>query len=139
MATLDGVRVSGTVCNAQQSSDNTPNPLISCLTHGQAIGLAVGIFSCLAFIELIPLTAHNRSVVPEFCFCARHIRLDWRKPGFPLRVFPNSRNVAQWNVRWYRRNVPRSNWRLFQRPTDIYMVCLMAFHMPFTALHLCIN
>jgi len=43
----DGVWVNGTVCNAWQynqslSSRNSPNPTISCLTHGQTIGLAVG-------------------------------------------------------------------------------------------------
>ena len=42
----DGVWVNGTVCNAQQynqslSSRDNPNPTISCLTHGQSIGLAV--------------------------------------------------------------------------------------------------
>ena len=43
----DSVWVNGTVCNAQQfnqslSSSDNPNPTISCLTHGQSIGLAVG-------------------------------------------------------------------------------------------------
>ena len=43
----DSVWVNGTVCNAQQfnqslSSRDNPNPTISCLTHGQSIGLAVG-------------------------------------------------------------------------------------------------
>jgi len=43
----DGVWVNGTVCDAQQykqslSSRDNPNPTISCLTHGQTIGLAVG-------------------------------------------------------------------------------------------------
>jgi len=43
----DGVWVNGTVCNAQQynqslSSRDNPNPTISCLTHRQSIGLAVG-------------------------------------------------------------------------------------------------
>jgi hypothetical protein len=42
----DGVWVNGTVCNAQQYNQSLPspdnrNPTISCLTHGQSIGLAV--------------------------------------------------------------------------------------------------
>jgi hypothetical protein len=57
MAALDGVN--GTVCNAQQyllsiPSASNPNPSISCLSHGQAIGLAVGILPFRPFRELIP-------------------------------------------------------------------------------------
>jgi hypothetical protein len=44
MSAVDGVH--GTVCNAQQYEQSLPslsnlNPSISCLTHGQTIGLAV--------------------------------------------------------------------------------------------------
>ena len=90
MAALDGVN--GTVCNAQQyqlsiSSDDNPNPSISCLTHGQAIGLAVGILPLFCpFFELTLRTADSRSVVPEFCFGTRHICLDWCKLDFLLRL-----------------------------------------------------
>jgi hypothetical protein len=48
MVASDGVN--GTVCNAQQynqfiqSSANGSNPTISCLTHGETIGLAVSTF-----------------------------------------------------------------------------------------------
>jgi hypothetical protein len=61
----DSVWVNGTVCNAQQfnqslSSRDNPNPTISCLTHGQSIGLAVGtqplFFYCLN-LSRIQLTA----------------------------------------------------------------------------------
>ena len=61
----DSVWVNGTVCNAQEfeqslSSRDNPNPTISCLTHGQSIGLAVGTqtlsFYCLN-LSRIQLTA----------------------------------------------------------------------------------
>src|SRR6266403_1994453 len=46
MTALDGVK--GTVCNAQQyqqslQSYDSPSPSISCLTHGEVIGLVVSI------------------------------------------------------------------------------------------------
>lgn len=46
MTTPDGVH--GTVCTAQQylqslQSQNSPSPSISCLTHGECIGLVVSI------------------------------------------------------------------------------------------------
>jgi hypothetical protein len=63
MTTLDGI--SGTVCSAEQyqqslPSQDNPIPLISCLTHGQAIGLTVRIQlqhgHICPFIELLPRT-----------------------------------------------------------------------------------
>jgi len=52
MSLLDSVN--GTVCDAQQyqqslSSLTSLNPSITCLTHGQSIGLAVGTFVHLLF------------------------------------------------------------------------------------------
>jgi hypothetical protein len=49
--------VNGTVCNAQQyqqslTSETSPDPTITCLTHGQTIGLTV---STLLFC-LVPKT-----------------------------------------------------------------------------------
>ncbi|KAF8502226.1 hypothetical protein F5888DRAFT_1918935 [Russula emetica] len=32
-----------------------------------------------------------------------------------------------WNVRWYRKKFPNGNWKLFQRPADIYMFSLLVF------------
>src|SRR6266851_63852 len=56
MTTLDGVH--GTVCNAQQyqqslASPDSRDPSISCLTHGQTIGLTVSTCHCLScFLNL---------------------------------------------------------------------------------------
>jgi len=98
MAAPDGVH--GTVCNEQQynlstPSSYSPNPSISCLTHGETIGLALAAeASLISFV----------SVLATYIFIG-------------------------WNVRWYRRNVPRDEWRLFQGPTDIYMFTLFAFDL----------
>jgi hypothetical protein len=57
MSTLEGVN--GTTCDAQQYQQGllslkSLNPSITCLTHGQSIGLAVGTqFLCLKFCFLI--------------------------------------------------------------------------------------
>jgi len=32
-----------------------------------------------------------------------------------------------WNVRWYTKNCPNRNWKLFQMPADIYMFSLFSF------------
>ena len=67
MTALDGVN--GTVCNAEQyqrslSSDNSPSPSISCLTHGQTIGLAVSVCLCCSCSELMaPRAADYRSII----------------------------------------------------------------------------
>jgi len=98
MAALDGVH--GTVCNELQysqsiSSSYSSNPSISCLTHGEAIGLALTAeASFLSFITVL-----------------------------------GTYILIGWNVRWYRRNVPGDQWRLFQGPTDIYMFSLFAFDL----------
>ena len=96
MSALDSVWVNGTVCNAQQfnqsiSSRDNPNPTISCLTHGQSIGLAVGNHPLYFLLKLISRTADSRSVVPKFIFCDRHKYLyscesDFR--ALPLRFCP---------------------------------------------------
>jgi hypothetical protein len=80
MTALDGVN--GTVCNAQQyqqflQPNDNRSPSITCLTHGESIGLAVSIrFICLC-PKLIPCTADSRSVVPQLRFYHRHIYMDW--------------------------------------------------------------
>jgi len=138
MAALDGVN--GTVCNAQQyqlsipSPDNL-NPSISCLTHGQAIGLAVGIpsFSVLFVNSFrVQLTA-EASFLSFVSVLAIYVVIGVSLTSLHASVWFDEM-LAQWNIRWYRRNVPRDEWRLFQGPTDIYMVCLMVFCMLFTQL-----
>jgi len=34
-----------------------------------------------------------------------------------------------WNVRWYRKTFPKGDWKLFQRPADIYMFSLFVFDL----------
>jgi hypothetical protein len=73
----------GTVCDLRQynqsvpSRDN-PNPSISCLTHGQSIGLAVSIWFICPRLELIPCAADSRSIAPQLHKCHRHIYMDGR-------------------------------------------------------------
>ncbi len=40
-------------------------------------------------------------------------------------------DVAQWNVHWYRKKFPNRDWKLFQGPADIYMVCLTIYLLSF--------
>jgi hypothetical protein len=52
MSVTDGVN--GTVCNAQQyqqflSHLDDPDPVLTCLTHGETIGFTVSIHPCLSF------------------------------------------------------------------------------------------
>jgi hypothetical protein len=67
MSALGGVN--GTVCNAEQYqqslfSYNSPNSSISCLTHGQSIGLAVSTRLCCPCPQLmIPRAADCRSII----------------------------------------------------------------------------
>ena len=92
----DSVWVNGTVCNAQQfnqslSSRDNPNPTISCLTHGQSIGLAVGNHPLYFLLKLISRTADSRSVVPKFIFCDRYKYLyscEFDSRARPLRFCP---------------------------------------------------
>jgi hypothetical protein len=80
MTALDGVN--GTVCNAEQYrqflfSYNSPNSSISCLTHGQSIGLAVSV--CLVVLVLdswsrMQLTA-EASLLSFVCVVAVFIRI----------------------------------------------------------------
>ncbi|KAF8502220.1 hypothetical protein F5888DRAFT_1177482 [Russula emetica] len=96
MTALDGVH--GTVCNEQQynqslQSYDSSSPSISCLTHGESIGLVL-----IAEASLISLI----SIV---------VILIW----------------IGWNVRWYRKKFPNGDWKLFQRPADIYMFSLFVF------------
>jgi hypothetical protein len=37
-------------------------------------------------------------------------------------------------VRWYRKTFPDGDWKLFQGPADVYMVCLTIFSLPFAQL-----
>ncbi len=44
-------------------------------------------------------------------------------------------DVAQRNVYWYRKEFPNnSNWKLFQKPSDIFMVCLTVYLLTFARL-----
>ena len=69
MAASDGVN--GTVCNAQQynqfiqSSADGSDPTISCLTHGETIGLAVSTLPVRFCPKLIFYTADSRGFVPQ--------------------------------------------------------------------------
>ena len=62
--------VNGTVCNAQQynqfiqSSANGSDPTISCLTHGDTIGIAVSTLLVRLCPKLILYTADSRGLVP---------------------------------------------------------------------------
>ena len=81
MASLDGVN--GTVCNAEQyqrslSSYNNPSSSISCLTHGQTIGLAVSI--CHLFILFLNSWSHvqltaEASLISFICVVAVFIHI----------------------------------------------------------------
>jgi len=70
-------------------------PSISCLTHGDSIGLAF--IAEVSFISAI-------SIVVIFIWIG-------------------------WNVRWYRKTFPKGDWKLFQRPADIYMFSLFVFDL----------
>jgi hypothetical protein len=83
MTSLGGVNRTG--CSAEQyqqsllSQDN-PIPLISCLTHGQTIGLTVIIQPCPSFLELILRAADNRNIIVESFIRDRYLYLDCCKP-----------------------------------------------------------
>ena len=125
-ATADGVN--GTICNALQyqhflSSQASHNPTISCLSRGQTIGMTVSNPALsMLFFDLSRRTVGSWSVVPQSHFRDLRVYLDWRKPLSPSHVCLVKSGISQWNVRWYRKNVPRQDWKLFQRPFDIYMV-----------------
>ncbi len=51
MSALEGEGVNGTVCNAQQYQQFWSNGTITCLTHGQSIGLAVSILVSFASVN----------------------------------------------------------------------------------------
>ncbi|KAI0276651.1 hypothetical protein BGY98DRAFT_1167349 [Russula aff. rugulosa BPL654] len=96
MTAPDGVN--GTVCNAQQylqslQSDDSRSPSISCLTHGECIGLAFAAEA--SFLSCISVT----------------IIIIW----------------IGGNVHWYRKTFPNGDWKLFQRPADVYMFSLFVF------------
>jgi hypothetical protein len=68
MSGLGGVN--GTVCNAQQYneyllSEASPNPTITCLTHGQTIGLTVSILLFCLVLKTHPHTASSRDILLE--------------------------------------------------------------------------
>ena len=63
--------VNGTICymlrydqSLEFTSSGNLGPTISCLTHGQCIGLAVSLFRLISLrLELIQYVANSRSVV----------------------------------------------------------------------------
>ncbi|KAI0305707.1 hypothetical protein B0F90DRAFT_1624778 [Multifurca ochricompacta] len=103
MATLGGVN--GTVCNAHQYEQSlpsliNPDPSISCLTHGQSIGLALTAEA--SFISFA-------SVIVVFILIG-------------VRTLALRANILR-----YRKALPNGDWKLLQVPTDIYMLSLFAF------------
>jgi hypothetical protein len=80
MSGLDGVH--GTVCDVrkyQQSltSETSPNPTITCLTHGQTIGLTVSILLFCLVPKLRPHKANGRDILLEPSLCDGPIHLNW--------------------------------------------------------------
>ncbi|KAI0254071.1 hypothetical protein BJV78DRAFT_1296867 [Lactifluus subvellereus] len=112
MSASDGVH--GTVCNAEQynqSFPSNPNPSISCLTHGQAIGLTLAAEA--SFLSLI-------SIIVVFILVGVCLTL-FLAPIYSLT------DVTQRNVLRYRRVLPNGNWKLLHFPPDIYMLSLFIF------------
>ena len=76
MKASDGVN--GTVCNAQQynqfiqSIDNGSSPTISCLTHGETIGLTVSTLLVHLCPKLILHTADSRGLASQLRRCHHH-------------------------------------------------------------------
>ena len=64
MSALEGVN--GTVCNAQQYQQFLSNGTITCLTHGQSIGLAVSIL--VFFATFKKLDSSNIQFTAESSF-----------------------------------------------------------------------
>jgi len=64
---------------------------------------------------------------PSYC-------LHWRYVRLPSTCLSCSMRFAQRNVLWYKKAFPNGNWKLFQRPADIYMVCLTGFLLLFARL-----
>jgi hypothetical protein len=75
--------VYGTVCNAQQydqfiqSSANDSSPNITCLTHGETIGLAVRILLVCLCPKLIFCTADSRGLAPQLHRGPHHSSQNW--------------------------------------------------------------
>ena len=92
--------VYGTVCNAQQydqfiqSSANNSSPNITCLTHGETIGLAVRILLVYLCPKLILCTADNRGLAPQQHCGHLHSSQDWRMSDSLSRVIRFRRDVA---------------------------------------------
>ena len=92
MTTSDSVNGTVTVCNAQQynqfiqSSANGSNPMISCLTHGETIGLVVINLLVRLCLKLILYTADIRGLVPQLRRCHPRPSLDCCTSNFLSRV-----------------------------------------------------
>jgi hypothetical protein len=91
MSAIGGVN--GTVCTADQYSQSlvsepARSPWISCLTHGQSIGLAVSTRPICLCSEFIPCTADRRSIDRQLRLCYHHIYMDLRTSDLLSRVFP---------------------------------------------------
>ena len=91
MSAIGGVN--GTVCTADQYnqslvSEPARNPWISCLTHGQSIGLAVSMCLICLCPELTPCTADRRSLDLQLRLCYYHVYMDLGTFDLLSRVFP---------------------------------------------------
>ena len=99
MSASDGIygTVQGTVCNeTQYRLSKVANANITCLTHGESIGLAVSILLiCVVFCpELILCTANCRGFVPQLRCCHHHFSLDWRTSDILSHALPVPRDVV---------------------------------------------
>jgi hypothetical protein len=134
MTTLEGVN--GTTCDAQQyqqslSSPTNPNPSITCLTHGQSIGIAVGTRSFCVTIVSQPAyvcVARCRSVFHQFRLCTRHFY--YNRSMFLFAFTCLSSSAVYWiciqrNILRHRRALRRGDLMLFRTHADIYIVCLI--------------
>ena len=136
MTTLE--RVNGTTCNAQEyqqslPSPTNPDPSITCLSHGQSIGLAVGtvilsstsqLFLNLAYI----CVARCRGIFRQFHLCTRRFYSNCSM--FLLAFTWLSSSAAYWiciqrNILRHRVALRQGDLRLFRTHADIYIVCLI--------------
>jgi len=106
--------VNGTVCDAQQyqqslSSLTSLDPSITCLTHGQSIGLALTAEA--SFISLISVVMIFILIV--VCLTPVHVA---------SRFNPAQRNIVR-----HKNASPMHDWKLLRVPPDIYMLSLFIF------------
>ncbi|KAH9083444.1 hypothetical protein EDB83DRAFT_2511764 [Lactarius deliciosus] len=113
MSTLDGVH--GTVCNEQQYQQSLltdPHRTISCLTHGQSIGLAVSIVLYAIWINWLHW-GHTQLTAGASLLSLAAVVVIFVLIG---------RNMLR-----YRKALPNGGWKLLQVPADIYLLSLFVY------------